>query len=204
MAIQESTTTLDRFALRHTPTGELVRIASFRNEDADYCGEHRYELGLSSDYPVYTRSTTQKLERVLARDIPWYNSDYRSPMHGSLKAEDLEIVRYVVTTTTTIEPVTFNRMPTLQCITTERKTQRLAARYAGRDLPEEAYILRTFLMPEGKTMADMKALEGSLVKIQHDACIQLFAVFEAPEEYTLDFKGQPGFCAISGDSQYLG
>jgi hypothetical protein len=202
MSASKNTVAFCRFALRHIPTGNLVRISKESNQGGDCCGEYKFELMLddSEDYPVYTRTTVRKLEGVLARNTAWYNADYHSPMHGRVKPDDLEVVKYEVVTTTDIEPVAFNRIPTLYCVTTERKPALLLRRYAGRELPLEAHTFRAFLLPEGKSFEDMKQLENGQVCTTMGSFIHVYAVFKAPEEYELDFKGKPGFCAVTGDT----
>lgn len=96
-----------QYSLRNKTTGKLIGVEISSNEGGSCCGEFSYRLSSYADNEWFV-DTIEELEKAIAFDTPWYNSEHNRPQHGDEDFEEYEPVEVV----RTINPVTIN-VPTV-------------------------------------------------------------------------------------------
>ena len=85
-----------KYGLRIKGSDKLLNLMETPTRDQDFCNSTECELVPYDDYPRYLVSSAMTAEYARQWPSKWYSSTFAHPMHN-FKAEDLEVVKVVIT-----------------------------------------------------------------------------------------------------------
>jgi hypothetical protein len=81
------------YALRHRPSGKIVKLQVESNFGRDDCGEETCRLTLDTDGPNFEVNALREIAVVMQCNEQWYNSSRSRPMWNGLDFKQIEVVR---------------------------------------------------------------------------------------------------------------